>query len=133
MFSGKMDVKKDILWRVYLLYFFICLMGLGIVYKTFQIQTIEGDKWRALAESVTTEMHTIQAVRGNIYASDGSLLATSIPSYEIAFDTQLPALTDEIFNENVDSLAFCLAKLFPQKTESQYRKELIRARRKSVV
>lgn len=129
MFSGEMDVKKDILWRVYLLYFLICLMGMGIIYKTFQIQTLEGDKWRELAESITTEIHTIEAVRGNIYASDGSLLATSIPSYEIAFDTQLPALTDEIFNSNVDSLAFCLAGLFPQKSERQYRKELVKARR----
>lgn len=112
-----------------MIYFFICLMGVGIVYKTFQIQTIEGDKWRALAESVTTEIHEIEAVRGNIYAADGSLLATSIPSYEIRFDTKLPSLTDEIFNGGVDSLAFCLSKLFPQKSESEYRKELRRARR----
>ncbi len=126
---GKMDVRKDILWRVYLIYFIICLMGLGIIYQTFQIQNIEGDKWRSLAATATTEIHKIKAVRGNIYASGGSLLATSIPNYEIRFDTQLPALTDEIFNANIDSLAFHLAILFPFKTESQYRKELVKARR----
>ncbi|MBL4754749.1 MAG: transpeptidase family protein [Flavobacteriales bacterium] len=130
IFPGKMDVKKDILWRVYLVYFFICMLGLGIIYKTFQIQYVEGDKWRALAETSTTEIRKIEAVRGNIYASNGMLLATSIPNYEIAFDTGLPALTDEIFNANVDSLAFHLAILFPRKTERQYRKELVRARRK---
>ncbi len=124
-----MEVKKDILWRVYLVYFLICLMGLGILYKTFQIQTIEGDYWRAKAESYSTELKNIDAVRGNIYASDGSLLATSIPSYEIRFDAKLSYLTDEIFYGNVDSLAFCLAILFPDKTERQFRRELITARK----
>jgi len=123
-----MDVRKDILWRVYVIYFFICLLGIGIIYKTFQIQTLEGDKWRSLAETATTEVHKIKAVRGNIYASEGSLLATSIPSYEVRFDTQLPTLTDEIFDTNVDSLAFHLSRLFPHKTERAYRKELIAAR-----
>lgn len=124
-----MEIKKDILWRVYLVYFFICLMGLGILYKTFQIQTIEGDYWRAKAETYSTELKNIDAVRGNIYASDGSLLATSIPIYEIRFDANLEYLTDKIFYENVDSLAYCLSGLFPEKTERQFRRELITARK----
>ncbi|HIN38958.1 MAG TPA: PASTA domain-containing protein [Flavobacteriales bacterium] len=124
-----MEIKKDILWRVYLVYFLICLMGLGILYRTFQIQTIEGDYWRAKAETYSTELKNIDAVRGNIYASDGSLLATSIPIYEIRFDANLEYLTDEIFYENIDSLAYCLSGLFSEKTERQFRRELITARK----
>ncbi|MFH1321500.1 MAG: penicillin-binding protein [Bacteroidota bacterium] len=131
-----MYAKKDILWRVYLLYFMICLFGLGIIYKVFQIQVIEGNELRAKADTLTTDYRDIEAVRGNIYADDGSLLATSIPIYEIRMDMNIDALTDEIFYKKVDSLAFCLAKLFKRKsgergdkTVTQYRRELINARR----
>jgi len=124
-----LDIKKDILWRVYLIYFVMCLFGISIIYKSFQIQVIEGEKWRNKAESLTTTYINIEAIRGNIYAADGSLLATSIPTYEVRFDAGLEFLTNEIFNENVDSLAFSLSQLFQDKSEKQYRRELITARR----
>ena len=116
------------MWRVYLVYIFICLFGIAIIYKTFQIQTFEGDKWRSMAASLTTTYMNIEAVRGNIYATDGSLLATSIPTYEIRFDAMLKTFSKEVFYRNVDSLAYCLSKLFPDKSEKQYRRELITAR-----
>ena len=119
-----------------MVYFMMCLLGLGIIYKVFQIQVLEGEKWRKKAESLTTSYMNIEAVRGNIYADDGSLLATSIPTYEIRMDVNTDALTNEIFNKNIDSLAYCLAKLFktsssgrPPKTEKGYRRELITARK----
>jgi cell division protein FtsI (penicillin-binding protein 3) len=34
----------------------------------------------------------LPANKGNIYSSDGSLLATSIPNYEIRFDAVTPKL-----------------------------------------
>jgi len=124
-----MDIKKDILLRVYALYFIMCLLGIAIIYKTFQIQVIEGDKWRKQAASLTTDYKNIDAIRGNIYASDGSLLATSIPMYDVHFDANLEYLTDDIFYGSIDSLAFRLANLFQDKSEKQYRRNLIMARR----
>ena len=111
------------------MYFIMCLFGIAIVYKTFKIQVIEGDKWRAQAASLTTDYKNIEAIRGNIYAADGSLLATSIPMYDIHFDANLEYLTDEIFYGSIDSLAFRLSNLFQDKSEKQYRHDLISARR----
>ena len=109
---------------------------MGIIYKVFQIQFVEGAKWREKAKNLTTAYINIEAVRGNIYADDGSLLATSIPIYEIRMDVNTNALTDEIFYKNIDSLAYRLAELFKTpssgkypKTEKEYRHELIRARK----
>ncbi|MBL4655525.1 MAG: penicillin-binding protein 2, partial [Bacteroidia bacterium] len=131
-----MEIKKDILWRVYVVYFMICVLGLGIIYKVFVIQALEGEMWRARAESLTTAYINIEAVRGNVYSDDGSLLATSIPTFEIRMDVNTDALTDEIFYKNIDSLAYRLAKLFKTpssgrspKTEKEYRRELITARK----
>lgn len=124
-----MEVKKDILWRVYLIYFIICLFGVAIISKIFIIQFVEGDKWRAQAESFSTRFFDIEAVRGNIYDSNGSLLATSLPYFEVGMDVNTEAITKEIFQDNVDSLSLCLANLFKDKSMKEYRKMLVKARR----
>jgi cell division protein FtsI (penicillin-binding protein 3) len=123
-----LEEKKDILWRVYLIYFIICLFGVAIISKLFIIQFSEGDKWRAQAEKFSTRVFEIEAVRGNIYDVNGSLLATSLPYFEVGMDVNTDAITKEVFNENVDSLSICLADLFKDKSWKQYRKELRKAR-----
>ena len=124
-----MEVKKDILWRVYLIYFIICLFGVAIISKIFIVQFSEGDKWRAQAESFSTKFFDIEAVRGNIYDANGSLLATSLPYYETGMDVNTEAITKEIFYDNVDSLAYHLSNLFKDKTQKEYKKLLITARK----
>ncbi len=124
--------KQIIFSRVYLIYGMVCLFAVIIIFQTFKLQVWEGEKWKAKEESLTRNFREIEAVRGNIYAADESLLATSIPKYEVRFDAFTDALTDAYFNENVDSLAYQLSKLFPEKTQSQYKEELkiARAQRK---
>lgn len=123
-----MEVKKDILWRVYLIYFIICLLGVAIISKVAIIQFSEGDEWRAKAESFSTKFFDIEAMRGNIYDANGSLLATSLPYYEVGIDVNTEAITDEIFESNLDSLALSLSNLFKDKTVREYKKMLRRAR-----
>lgn len=121
--------KKDILWRVYLLYFLACAVGLAVVVRIFIIQFVEGEKWSEQSKYLTTDLKSIEAVRGNIYADDGSLLATSIPVYEIRMDLRTDALTDEVFKANVDSLAWHLAQLFGDRSPAEYGRFLREARR----
>src|SRR5690554_3984484 len=122
------EVKKDIAWRVYLLYFLVCLFGLAIIWNAVAIQLFEGDELKKKAQSLTLIERNIEAVRGNIYATDGSLLATSIPIYEVRFDPNSGALDEEFFYANVDSLAWHLSKLFKDKSMAAYRKSLVHAR-----
>lgn len=122
------DIKKDIAWRIYLVYFVICLFGLLILGKVAYIQLVEGESLREKVQSLTRVDKNIEAVRGNIYAVDGSLLATSIPIYEIRFDPNADAITDELFDESVDSLAWHLSDLFKDQSMASYRQELIEAR-----
>ena len=112
--------NKDIAWRIYLVYFFCCLLGIAIVGKVMWIQWVEGDRLREKSKRMTVANKTIRAVRGNIYASDGSLLATSIPKYEIRFDVNAEAITDELFYAELDSLCFELSTLLKEKTPNQY-------------
>lgn len=123
-----MEVKKDIMWRMYLMYFLVCLFGIAVVAKVFALQLTTTEEEKVEAEQKTTRVHNIEAVRGNIYSDDGSLLATSIPIYEVRMDVYTQALTDTIWRQNVDSLAFCLSELYPDKTYGKWKNELIEAR-----
>lgn len=120
--------KKDMLWRIRLAYFAICIFGALVVFKVGWIQWVEGDELRDKAESMTIASKNIDAIRGNIYASDGSLLATSIPKYEIRMDVNADAIGDSLFRSKVDSLAYCLNKLFGDKPAREYKSELVAAR-----
>ena len=72
---------KHISYRIYLVAFVIFLMAMAITVKLTNIQWVEGDYYRKLAKDRTVKTFIIPANKGNIYSSDGSLLATSIPNY----------------------------------------------------
>ena len=61
------DIKKDILWRVYLVYFGILIMALAIIGKAAYIQFAEGKELIAKAERQELRFFNIEANRGNIY------------------------------------------------------------------
>ncbi|MES2762288.1 MAG: penicillin-binding protein [Bacteroidota bacterium] len=124
-----MENKKDILSRTYLVYIFLCVFALAIFYKMCIIQFKEGDEWKAKAAAFNTQVHEIEAVRGNIFDINGNLLATSLPYYEIAVDINAPSIDKKLFESKVDSLGFMLADLFKDKTAKQYTKLLRNARK----
>lgn len=111
------------------MYFLACVVGFAVLTRIFIIQFVEGEKWSEQSKYLTTDLKNIEAVRGNIYADDGSLLATSIPVYEIRMDLITESLTDEIFNEGVDSLAWHLSRLFKDRTKTEYAHLLRQSRR----
>jgi len=125
-----MDSKKsDILKKVYLVYLIMTLLGIAIVAKVFYIQVVEGDQWREQAKRLTIKYEKIEAVRGNILASDGSLIAASIPVFDLRMDAGNTHYDDDFFYENVDSLAWHLADLFRDKTRQDYKQMLVKARK----
>ena len=124
-----MENKKDILSKTYLVYILLCVFALSIFYKMCIIQFKEGAEWKAKAEAFNTQIHEIQAVRGNIFDINGNLLATSLPYYEIAVDINAPSIDKKLFESKIDSLGFMLADLFKDKSAKQYIKLLRKARK----
>lgn len=121
--------KSDILIRMRQVYFLMAIGALLILGKVIYIQAVEGDHWRELAQTNTMRYMSIDAARGDIYADDGRLLATSVPIYEIRMDLSDQVASDELFYANIDSLAYYLARLFGDRTAGQYRAALVRARK----
>ncbi len=118
---------KNISYRIYLVAFAMFVMACAIVIKLTNIQWVEGAHYRKLAKERTVKNFKIEANKGNIYSADGSLLATSIPNYEIRFDAVVPKT--ELFQRAVDSLADSLAYLLG-KPSHFYENELRKARAK---
>ena len=81
-----MDVKRDILWRVYLSFILIVLVCILILGKAFYIQQVQGKYWRSLSDSLHQRIIEIPAARGTIYSEDGQILSTNIPQFDIYID-----------------------------------------------
>ncbi len=124
-----MNVKSNIILRIYIVGAICVLFGAAVLGKIFYIQTYQNSYWKSLADSLTTEIFEIPAERGNIYSADDKLLATSIPYFELHVDFASKAMKDAIFNKNVDSLAYYMWANFHEQSESAYRRELIKARK----
>ncbi len=121
------DVKKDILWRVYLIYIGMAILCVFIVGKALVIQQVQGNYWRGMADSLHQKFIDIEADRGTIYSQDGQMLSTSIPQFDVYIDFGAEGLRDKAgqrFKENVDSLSYCIANLFKDKTKDEYKKIL---------
>ena len=103
-----MDVKNEVLVRIYILLFGIIVpITLVLMWKTINLGFVDSERWRELGEDNYIQYREIEAERGNIMADDGSLLATSIPYFDIYFDPS--ASTQKDFDQNVDSLAQALS------------------------
>ena len=121
-----MNIKRSILLRVRVAFLFIVLFAIAVVVKTGHIQFAEGEKWAAMGERISFDYKRVKATRGNIYSDNGSLLATSLPFYKVAFDATQPK--EEVFKNGVDSLAYHLSRFFGDKSRKDYRHMLQDAR-----
>ncbi|MCO5247623.1 MAG: transpeptidase family protein [Chitinophagales bacterium] len=123
-----MKVKTNILLRIYVLYALMIISGLAVLWKVYSIQHYKDRYWLKKAEETTTRWFDIYPERGNIYTAKGDLLATSMPYYNLYIDFASAAMTDKIFESNVDSLAYYMATYFGKQSKSQYERDLSVAR-----
>lgn len=95
--------------------------------KIFELQYVKGEKYKKLALETTIKNDTIFANRGNVYAADGNLLATSIGNYTIRMDVM--AVKDGVFEKNIAALTKSLSKMLG-KTPKYYENKLRQAKKR---
>ncbi|HEY6505205.1 MAG TPA: penicillin-binding protein [Chitinophagaceae bacterium] len=125
-----MEVRRDILWRVYLSFIGMVVLSLLILGKAFYIQRFQGNYWRSMSDSMHQQIVELDADRGTIYSEDGQMLSTSLPQFDIYIDFLADGLRDKdgkIFKTNVDSFSIAMADYFEDKKAAQYKKELLKA------
>ncbi|HEX6430195.1 MAG TPA: penicillin-binding protein [Niastella sp.] len=122
-----MEVKKDILWRVYLCFLGIVVFSFVILGRAVYIQQVQGSYWREQAKDQQQKFVEIDAQRGTIYSEDGRMLSTSTPYFDIYVDFAAEGLRDkngQRFENNLDSLCMGLAAMFNEKSKASWRREL---------
>lgn len=122
-----MELRRDILWRVYLCFLGIVIVCIAVLGRVFYIQQVQGNYWRGLSDSLHQKYVDLSAERGTIYSEHGDMLSTSIPYFNIYIDFAADGLREKNgkrFKENLDSLSGCLAALFRDQSAAAYKKEL---------
>ncbi|MBT8327550.1 MAG: transpeptidase family protein [Bacteroidia bacterium] len=119
-------MKKSIMWRVVFCMVAVVLFAVWISVQMFKIQLIQGPELLSQSDSITIKRQDISPARGNIYSDDGSLLATSMPIYQIRWDATV--CKEDTFRKYVNVLAASLEQMYPENTESYYRTMLKKAR-----
>jgi cell division protein FtsI (penicillin-binding protein 3) len=125
-----MDIRKDILWRVYLCFLGMVLLCVFVLGRAIYIQRVQGSFWRGMGDSLHLKYQPIVAERGTIYSEDGNMLSTSVPVFDVYIDFAADGLREKQgkrFKENLDSLSICLSNLFKDKSSSDYKKDLQQA------
>ncbi|WP_299160971.1 penicillin-binding protein [uncultured Tenacibaculum sp.] len=122
-----MVVKKSILNKLYVVVILMTLFFIVILFRIFNLQYVEGDKYKKLSQEKTVKNDTIFANRGNVYAADGNLLATSMSKYTIRMDAV--TVDSEVFEKNIRSLSKALSGLLGKSTD-YYQKKLREAKKR---
>ena len=107
-------VKKKINFRIIGLYLIILLLSVSIVGKIVTIQHFNTE----INTSSQPRYFTVPAPRGNIIADDGSLLAISMPLYNVRLD--MSVMQNSVFTKGVTELSVLLSQLFEDKTAEEY-------------
>ncbi len=129
MTENKINTRKEILNRARIIFALVALFGIFIAVSIFRLQNGMATDFNIKEERKNTRTTTVSGIRGNIYDAEGGLLATSVPTYDIMWDSRINALTDAHFNEKLDSLSFLLGKNFKQRTAIEWRNKLINLRK----
>lgn len=117
-----LNIKNEVLVRVYLIAFAMLFAALLIFGKLWKLAIVDSARWQAKSDSLFVKFVDVRADRGNILADDGSLLATSLPFFDVHFDIKAEGLTNEVFDQNIDSLAYLLSTFVDaQYTPGAYR------------
>ena len=126
-------------------------VGIAIVCALVKIQFIDGEEWRARGEKREAGLRSDPARRGNIYSSDGKILATTVTECDLYLDLHNSYVLDEnnrvkqdrhgrdmesgpivdsCFERQLDTVCLLLHEAFPEKSVSYYRDRLATERSK---
>ena len=99
--QNKCRKETNILNKLYFTSGCMFIFALLVVFKLSKIQFVQGEAYRSLAEKRSIKMLSYLPI-GNVYSVDGSLLATSVPKYDIRID--LVTSSERTFQSNIQAL-----------------------------
>ena len=119
-----------ILSRYFIVVLALSPIVIGIFFFIFKIAFTEKEGWAEAAKTQKKPSQIINPTRGKIYSSDGKLMVTSAPRYQLYMDFQSGSFLADTFlhsqNNGLDSLAFYLSKKLKDRSAASYKTHLMR-------
>ena len=122
----KKDNRSNILFRYGFVIVAILALSACIVVKLCNTTIVDADKWNESANKLLRQTKVIVPGRGNILASDGSVLATNLNFYTARIDYRAEKFNEKLFRDTIDALASKMAEHFPVRTAEGWKKHLLK-------
>ncbi len=141
--------NRGIMFRYFLVVLALVVVAFAILFCAFKTAIVERQKWLDLSKVMLVKpKKLVYPSRGNIYSSDGKIMATSVPRYYLYIDFKADCFNEKTKRWNsldtflyskrngVDSLAYYLSHLLKDenRTPAGYKRYLLsglNAKRKS--
>lgn len=129
--SSKFDHKK-VMPRYSAIAIIMTIFAIAVVGKALYIMTAKHDYWMKVAERQKKDSVTVKPNRGNILSCTGQLMASSLPEFKVFMDFKAlkDAGNDSLWDAKQDSICLCLHQIFPNLSESDFKKHLTEGRAK---
>jgi len=115
-----------VLSRFALVLLFAGVIAIGSAYKLIDTTVIHASEWEYKGDSTLNITKPIPPLRGEILASDGSILATNLNYYDVRVDFRASRFRATRFfhPDTLRALSCSLHRYFPQRDTSEWRKYL---------
>lgn len=120
------DNRSNILFRYALVILLILALSGLIVAKMVDTTVVLADKWNERAARELQKVDTVLPERGNILASDGSVLSTNLRFYTVRLDYRCEKFQERKLRACVDTIADSMARYFPQRDAKGWREHLMK-------
>lgn len=118
----KKTLRWGYLFAVVALCVFVMFLARILILQNTNVQEIKDDYINKNYREAT-----LKAARGNLFASDGSILATTVMRYDIYLDFK--TMKDTVYTNNIGALTDSLSKMFG-KPRGEFRKKFDEQRKK---
>ncbi|MCH1583965.1 MAG: transpeptidase family protein [Flavobacteriales bacterium] len=119
-----MKNRKEFSTRAWLVFGLFVTLGFSIFGRILWIQSAEHEQWKEVGERFESSVRDINPSRGQIYAINGNVLATSVPIFEVRWDSKSEAINWDTFDAELDSLSQGLSQILGDRSPREYREVL---------
>lgn len=123
---------KNIMFRYTFIVVIMLVLAILIIVKAGFIMFAERQYWKDVADRFVRENVIVPPTRGNIISADGKLMASSLPEYKIYMDFRAGGYqeSDTLLTNHLTEICKGLHEIFPDKSAQEFRKHILRGRRK---
>jgi len=121
-----MAIKNNIISRLWIVFLLFTGLAMAVIVRA---GIVIGNAKGYSSYQTLTKIDTINGMRGDILSENGHLLSTSLPEFSAYLDLNVPSLSEKEFNENVDTLAYCLSQMFTQTSQHDFKHFLVSTRK----